>query len=702
MLRRTVPLLALLLAACATTPAPAPPAPPPEETPPPRPDPWNAAPFSADPEHLVRAAEALPPPPDAAFEALVAETTVRLQRDGDRITARRVVRALPALPPGTGTVVLAWNPSHEDRPVLRARAIYPDGTVRWMEPVDFEETETGAGTRALRIELPVLPGMVIEQLSVTRLHPAASGRGRLPFATELPTRRARIAIEAPAGAPLRAVARGVAVKPDDFLVDGRQVLAFELSPVPVADGPAFAPPELAGDPAVEWTTAATWAEAVGPTAAGLEAALAGPGAEPLLRGLDRRGPPLAVAGRLLERLRRRVAIDPGPVDATTFAPAPNQSILHDTSTTAADTSPADPLAPTTAEPRGRAESPAPAEAAADTTKPADTPAPFPSPAAILAGKRGTALEAATVLVAALRSAGIPAGLALARAGGTDPLPDLPLLHGAHRVLVALPDGTFLDPAYPEAPSLPVPAAVEGRLAVLLAAGNPDPVPVPSSPAAASRSVVTRDVRFAGPGPARVVETVEGTGHLAAAYRTAWAEGGLERFRATVGDLEGWALGGKAEAYRVKPGRPGEPFRATFEVREARGAVRKPGEATVRLPPTALFFRLPLAQERGRTFDVVLPFAHVAELRTVVHLPRGLLPETPPTAPLPFGPLAVERSAKTGRTTVETRLVLDVDRRRFTPAEVDAMIDDAAVLTLSSELRLVPGGLAAPGRAGAKR
>jgi hypothetical protein len=672
MLRRTVPLLALLLAACATTPAPVPPAPAPEEAPPPRPDPWNAAPFSADPEHLVRAAADLPAPPDATFEALVAETTVRLAPEGDRITARRVVRALPSLPPGTGTVTLPWDPDHEEKPVLRARAIYPDGTVRWMEPVDFDEVEAGPDARALRTELPVLPGMVIEQLSVTSLHPAASGRGRLPFATELPTLRARIVVEAPAGAPLRAVARGVDLKPADFLVDGRRVLAFERAPVPAAEAPDFAPPELAGEPAVEWTTAASWAEAVGPTAAGLEAALAGPGAEPLLRGLDRRSPPLALAGRLLERLRRRVAIDPRPADATAFAPAADPENTSTPGTPAGSDTPAGVASPS-----------APS---------------FPTPVSILAEKRATALGAATVLAAALRAAGVPADLALARPDGADPLPDLPLLHGAYLVLVALPDGTFLDPAYAEAPSLPVPAAVEGRQAVLLSPTRPGPIPVPSSPAAASRSLVTREVRFPGPtGPARVVETVEATGHLAAAYRAAWAEGGLERFRATVGDLEGWALGGKAESYRVRPGKPGEPFRATFEVREARGAIRKPGEAAIRLPPTALFFRLPLAEERGRTDDVVLPFAHVAELRTVVHLPPGLSPGAPPETPVPFGPLTVERTAKTGRNTVDTRLLLEVPRRRFAPAEVDAMIDDAAVLTLSSELLLVPASPARPGR-----
>ena len=201
--------------------------------------------------------------------------------------------------------------------------------------------------------------------------------------------------------------------------------------------------------------------------------------------------------------------------------------------------------------------------------------------------------------------------------------------------------------------------------------------------------MTREVRFPGSGPARVIETIEGTGHLAAAYREAWAEGGLERFRATVGDLEGWALGGKAESFRVEPGRPGRPFRARFEVRQARGAQREAGEAALRLPPTPLFFRLLLAQEGDRSVDVVLPFAHVAALTTRVFPPPGTTPaESPPTTPVPFGPLSIRREATVRRDLVETRLVLEVDRRRFAPAEVAAMVDDAAVLTLSSELRLI--------------
>jgi hypothetical protein len=65
--------------------------------------------------------------------------------------------------------------------------------------------------------------------------------------------------------------------------------------------------------------------------------------------------------------------------------------------------------------------------------------------------------------------------------------------------------------------------------------------------------------------------------------------------------------------------------------------------------------------------------------------------------VPFGPLAVRREATIGRGAVETRLILDVDRRRFTPAEVDAMVNDAAVLALSSELRLAPRARAAAAR-----
>jgi hypothetical protein len=695
-MRRSLPLLAFLLAACAT--ARPVPAPPPTAVEPAAPAaPWDAAPFSADSDRLLLAAAALPPPPDASAEALVAEATVEVDPAGDRLIARRVVRTLPGLSPGQGAVALGWDPRREDRPELRARAIWPDGTVRWMEPVDFADVALDDGTRALRVELPVEPGMVIEQVSTGRRHPAASGRGRLPLSAGMPTRLARVAVSAPPDAPVRAAARGVDLAPRDVLSDGRHVLSFELAPVPADGNLPFPPPEFEAAPAVEWTAAASWADAVGPAADAVEAVLAaaasastasttapgptastapGPTASaapvprpavpaasaaaapapaasgpasarapapgnrsadplaPLLRGLDRRGTPAAVAGRLLARLRRRTAIDPGPVDAASLAPA--------------------------------------------------------APAATLAATKASSLDAAALLAAALRSAGIDATVALARDRGADPLPDLPALDGAYRVLLALPDGSFLDPAYAEAPALPVPAAVEGRLAIVLSRARPGPSSVPALPASASRSTVTREVRFAGKGPARIVETIEGTGHLAAAYRAAWAEGGLDRFRATVGDLEGWALGGKAEGFHVEPGAPGRPFRARFEVKQAKGAVRAGDGATVRLPPTALFFRLPVAGEDGRRVDVVLPFAHVATLSTRVFAPPGLAPaEPPPTAPVPLGPLAVRREVQAGRGPVETRLVLDVDRRRFTPAEVDAMVTGAAVLTLSSELRLVP-------------
>jgi hypothetical protein len=141
-------------------------------------DPWDAPAFAADPAALAGASAALPTPGGTEVEVLLEEATFSYDAKGrETATSRLVYRVLtPEGAKNWATVGVDYSPWHEERPVVRARVVTPDGKAHTLDPstlVDStpteDEPETLTDRRLLHGPLPAITaGAIVEQLITTR------------------------------------------------------------------------------------------------------------------------------------------------------------------------------------------------------------------------------------------------------------------------------------------------------------------------------------------------------------------------------------------------------------------------------------------------------------------------------------------------------------------------------------------------------
>ena len=122
-------------------------------------EPWEVPAFSAKPEAILQAAQAMPIPKDVDVEILFQE--VSRQYDSEQrcqCTIHRVARWLTEKATEENSNAEAtWAPWHDQRPVIRARVITPDGVVHLLDakniaevPVDQESPQVLSDRKVLR------------------------------------------------------------------------------------------------------------------------------------------------------------------------------------------------------------------------------------------------------------------------------------------------------------------------------------------------------------------------------------------------------------------------------------------------------------------------------------------------------------------------------------------------------------------------
>lgn len=175
--------------------------------------PWDT-PLAGDATAIAREAAKIAPPGEDAV-VLVEDTRMVLEGDGRAtITRRWAARVLtPAGVDSYDDITTSWAEWLEERPLIRARVIALDGSVR---PLDEETIETRAAQddtpgvysddKVVRAPLPgVAVGVVIEAELVTRERRPFFESGRLlrhALRYSVPILRSRIVVDAPATLPL--------------------------------------------------------------------------------------------------------------------------------------------------------------------------------------------------------------------------------------------------------------------------------------------------------------------------------------------------------------------------------------------------------------------------------------------------------------------------------------------------------------------
>ncbi len=429
-------------------------------------EPWLGEPFSATSEAIRDAASDLSP---SGVDVLMLFRDDRFAFDEEgRMTHTRrwVYRILTTQGlEGWSVSEASWSPWHQGRPRIRARAILPDGSERWHDPtsaieLDADEAGLSGARRLIRAPLAVTVGSVVEEEVVIRDDRPAFVAGvsaRHLLVMPVPVYRGRVILEAPETVPLRfAIRKAPTLEPRRESREDRVRLIVDYGGVPAAGAVEVGlPSDQPRYPHVAFSTGESWSGVASAFARAVDSKIAESDAEAVVRWLPKGGAAseLDRIAELLIGLRGNVRYAPVELGAVDVTPR--------------------------------------------------------SPLATLQRGYGDGKDLATLLVAILRSEGIPAYPALLRAGyGMDIDPDLPGLGRFNHALVYIPadDPIWLDPGDVFSRSGEIAPDRQGRLALVASTNTQQLLRTPVSASTENRTVTTIEIFMAEEGPARVVES----------------------------------------------------------------------------------------------------------------------------------------------------------------------------------------------------
>lgn len=539
-----------------------------------------------------------------------------------------------------------WLPAYQDKPTVRARVIDASGKSTDLDQTRItdapaNDTQRGAPTDRRRLEVP-LPrlavGSVIEEQVTTIDREPLPGGGAVamldlhnPFKLE----SWRVRISAPQ--KLRTRAHGLTVKPRTEAAGGRQVVTYVGGPLPATDDyeyfiPADARPFriVLGTPVASWTQIAREYRALVDKRIG-EGPITLPADIPKGGGVD-------TVHALHAWVTRQV--EHHDVDLDDTAPVPS--------------TPADTL------------------------------------------KRGTgdAKDIATLLVAALRQAGVKAHLALINVGpGPDLDRDLPGFNLFDHVIVRAQVGKtelWIDPSERLQPPGRLPWYDQGRLVLIVSDDTKALIPTPAPVATDNLIREVRTFQLAEAGGAKVTEVSHESGAFEAEQRSWWRDSRADALRKNLSDYMDDQLKAKLDSYTATNA---EDLTKRFEVtvvgsdsarayadREAIDLYLFPTDALKKLPDV---LREPPERPKQRKYDFYIASPHIYEIENRFVVPPGFtLPAPAPEKKRALGPLQlVERQRIDGQQLVVT-FRFEATKSRLSPTDV--MNAQQAIAALRNE------------------
>lgn len=622
-------------------------------------EPWDRGPFAASPQEIRDAAAAITAPPGTGAVVLLEEGRIGWDAAGRQTWRyRRVYKILdPGAVSSWGATSAWWSPWYQERPSVRARVVGPDGTVHELDPRTLTEIaptqrspDVYSDRRGMTAPLPgIAVHAVVEEEIVIRDHrPFFEGGdvGRFWFGANVPVRRTRLVLEAPATLPLRWVKRLLPdVTPKRAQIGDVVRWTFEAGPLPPLEEPEpNLPPDVPPQPYVAFSTGHSWNDVARRYARLVDERIATTDLRAAVReAIGEERDPARAADKALAWLRGRVRYS-----GLEFG---EQSIVPWT------------------------------------------------PAETLARKFGDCKDQAILLVGLLRAAGHPADVVLLSTGpGADVEPALPGLGAFNHAIVRLdgPRPIWIDPTHPYTRAGLLPTSDEGRQALLVSPRTRTLAPTPRSDAGANQIVETRTFRLAEMGPSRVEEAMEVAGQYDLQYRDKYASGTEKDHRADLQSyVERTYLAESLDSFRHTPA---SDLSATFRLelsasRASRGKTFLdeawvyvfPSEALAFLP-SSLTEEEPPARPRRHDFEVLIP--HTYEIRNRIVLPPGFSPAPlPPDATTPLGPATLTRRFLRRDDGIEAIFRFELARHRLTPAEIVALRKAAAALREEAGIRL---------------
>jgi transglutaminase-like putative cysteine protease/Flp pilus assembly protein TadD len=625
--------------------------------------------FSPDVAALYQSVSQVAPPADADVLVLEDEDTFVFDAEGRVVHSQyflyKVLTQRGA--EGWSDLSTTWEPWHQERPSLRARVITPDYAVHPLDastitdaPAKENEDNVFSDRRVMRAPLPAIaPGSLIEEELTSRESALFSGAGILQrdyFGRSAPVQHTRLVLDAPSTLPLRYTLQLLPnLQPQRTETDGRVRITFDVGPLdPFDEAETYLPADVPAYPNVIFSTGNSWQELAKEYGKIVDKQIVAADLKPLVArlvaGKNFRNEKVAAILQYLDREVRYTGVEFG--DAAVV-------------------------------PR--------------------------SPAETLTRKYGDCKDKAVLLVAMLRTANIPAYIALLNAGQRqDVAPDLPGMGMFDHAIVFVPGppDLWIDATDEYARLGQLPASDQERLALIASPGSTALLRTPATSSADNSLVEKREIFLAENGPARIVETSRPHGSIESSYRRSYADKQDKRAQDELTNyVKAQYLAEKLDRLdRSDPTDLSRQFELVLESNRARRGLTDLSTAVAAIRFDTLFSRLPsdLQQrepeddpkadtdkkhQKKRTADYQLPDAFVTEWQYHIVPPAGFKPKPlPQNARLSVGPATLtEEFSSVEDGVVDATIRFDSVKRRMTISEATEMRNQIAQLRASEAI-----------------
>ena len=484
-----------------------------------------------------------------------------MPRDGPRGWTGSIFRVIDeSAVDNWAEIATSWSPWYHDRPQVDARVIAKDGTVHRLDPRSFgaadaeDEPDMFSDTRILSRPLPaVAPGAVVEQtITYREKNPlyAAGVSERHQFGRWVETRQSRLTIDYPSTLGLRMVNRTTpAIQPRRTDENGVTHLVFETGPRPALERSEwYLPTDVTEASYVAWSTGKSWQEVATRYAEIVDQKIGDGSAVARItaKAVGDAKDPREIAARLVAVIARDIRYAGVEFGEGSIMPR--------------------------------------------------------TPTETLTNKYGDCKDKATLLVAMLRQAGVPAHAALLRSGvGYDVEPDLPGLgHFNHVIVVTTGENPiWIDPTDEFARAGELPDSDQGRRALIARSDTVALTPTPLGDSSSDHLVERREFLLAEDGKAFVTETTDYSGSGERSIRRYYT--GVDRKRAGE-ELENYAeqvyLSKKLAKWELSDSHDlAKPFRIHLAMDEASRGTTAAGEAAVGIFFSRMIGELPAELRR---------------------------------------------------------------------------------------------------------
>lgn len=608
--------------------------------------------FSADVEALQKAAAAITAKPGSEGIILCDCTSYLFDAGGKQVRTSYVSYKILSEKGAQDwdELVVRWEPWHEEKPSVRVRVIGPDGTIHPLDPktvkeetASDEERKVYSDGRVLRAPLPAIaPGAIVEQEVVSsdkETEFPAGSVARSLFGSSAKIADTRLILEAPISVKLAYETQMLAnVRTERTESEGRIRVSFVQGTLEALDDivPNL-PNDLPGRPGVTFSTGKDWQSVARSYASIVDRQIAGADLKAevarITRGKATREEKIEALLEYLSREIRYTGVEFGEAAIVPHSPA--ETLKH---------------------------------------------------------KYGDCKDKSSLMVAMLRTAGIPAYVALLKVGSRQEVSaSLPGMGMFDHAIVYVPGSPeyWIDVTDQYARLGQLPAADQGRLA-LVARNETDALTrIPESFSAGNLVLEKKEIFLAENGPSRVVETTEPHGVYESDYRSYYADANDKDLRKNLTEyVQNMYLAEKLERMeRSDPRDLAKQFQLVLEAGKAKRGVTDLDNAAAAIRIEALFERLPNdlrqrekegkkedaadeAPKKPRTEDYQLPAAFLTEWRYRIVPPVGFqAKQLPPRKKEGVGPSTYEQEfSLTKEGVVEAVLRFDTVKRRLTAEE----------------------------------